>query len=180
MTTKSLSIKARGAASAVLVAVCAMGTLMPGPARADPVPGQAIDIPAVRLIDGRTLPAGYFKGQPVVIEYWASWCPFCARQNPYLQKLTVLAREKGLRILTVSIDRADTDARDYVRKHHYTFPVAMDTPELRRVFGKRRVIPQIFVVAADGRLAESIPGEMFEEDVLDLIKYAPGRAPSRH
>src|SRR3546814_13498972 len=127
-------------AAVSVAAVLGVGFVAPGSAQTAPVVGQAVDIPAVTLIDGRTLPSGYFKGKPVVIEYWASWCPFCARQNPYLQKLSVLAREKGLEILTVSIDRVDADAKSYVRKHHYTFPVAMETPALRRVFGKRREI----------------------------------------
>jgi len=185
--------RAGRAAASLLAAAFAAGSCLAGPARAapaaaqgesvvkqagparqaEPVVGQKVDIPAVTLLDGRTLPQGYFKGKPVVIEYWASWCPFCARQNPYVQKLTMQARDTGLEILTVSIDKHVDDARAYIDKHHYSFPVAMDTPALRQVFGKRRVIPQIFVVKADGQLAESIPGEMFEEDVLDLLKYAP-------
>lgn len=165
-------------AAVIAAGMFAIGCSPSRAAPAEPAVGQRIDIPAVTLLDGRTLPAGYFKGKPVVVEYWASWCPFCARQNPYVQKLTEKAKNTGLEILTVSIDRVDGDARSYVRKHRYTFPVAMETPELRKVFGKRRVIPQIFVVDASGRLVEAIPGEMFEEDVLELIKYAPAGSPA--
>lgn len=149
------------------------GVAQTEPAQTEPVAGDMITLPAVTLIDGRKIPEGYYQGKPVVIEYWASWCPFCARQNPYVQKLVALAGQKGLEILTISIDRHESDVHDYIEKHHYTFPVAMETPELIKVFGRRKVIPQIFVVTADGTLAESIPGEMFEEDVLELIKYAP-------
>lgn len=157
-------------------AVIATTGLLPATAvRAEPAAGSTVKLPALTLLDGRRLPADYFHGKPLIIEYWASWCPFCARQNPYLQKLVPLARSKGLEILTVSIDRKESAARDYVSKHAYTFPVTMETPELRDIFGKRKVIPQIFVIKADGKLAEVIPGEMFEEDVLDLIKYAPGK-----
>jgi thiol-disulfide isomerase/thioredoxin len=157
-------------------AVIAATGLLPATAvRAEPAVGSTVKLPALTLLDGRHLPAGYFQGKPLIVEYWASWCPFCARQNPYVQKLVPLARSKGLEILTVSIDRKESAARDYVRKHAYTFPVTMETPELRGIFGKRKVIPQIFVIKADGKIAEVIPGEMFEEDVLDLIKYAPGK-----
>jgi thiol-disulfide isomerase/thioredoxin len=156
-------------------AIAAAGLLPAAAAQAEPVVGAAVKLPALTLLDGRRLPAGYFQGKPLIVEYWASWCPFCARQNPYVQKLVPLARSKGLEILTVSIDRKESAARDYVRKHAYTFPVTMETPELRGIFGKRKVIPQIFVIKADGKIAEIIPGEMFEEDVLDLIKYAPGK-----
>ncbi|HLR13712.1 MAG TPA: TlpA family protein disulfide reductase, partial [Burkholderiaceae bacterium] len=67
----------------------------------------------------------------------------------------------------------ESDARNYLDEHGYTFPVTMETPELLEVFGKRRVIPMVFVITPDGKVAEAIPGEMFEEDVLELINYAP-------
>ncbi len=154
----------------------AAGIALAAPVQAAVKPGDYVALPEIRLLDGKVLPEGYFKGKPVIIEYWASWCPFCARQNPYMQKLWEQAQDKGLEILTVSIDRVDQDAADYLRKHGYTFPVAMETEALRAVLGKRKVIPDIFVIKADGQVAEVIPGEMFEEDVLDLIKYVPVRA----
>lgn len=139
--------------------------------------GDHVALPEVRLFDGRVLPDGYFEDKPVIVEFWASWCPFCARQNPYIQKLWLLAKEQGLEVLTISIDRVEADAVNYMAKHHYTFPAAMESDALRAVFGKRKVVPEIFVIRADGHVAEVIPGEMFEEDVLDLIKYAPSGKP---
>lgn len=139
--------------------------------------GDPVTLPEVRLLDGQVLPEGYFEGKPVIVEFWASWCPFCARQNPYIQKLWLLAKDQGLEVLTISIDRVEADAVDYVAKHQYTFPAAMESDALRAVFGKRKVVPEIFVIKADGHVTEVIPGEMFEEDVLDLIKYAPSNKP---
>ncbi|MGS1109796.1 TlpA family protein disulfide reductase [Achromobacter anxifer] len=145
-------------------------------AQAPPKVGDQLVMPDVQLLDGTRLSAADFAGKPLVVEYWASWCPYCARQNPHLQKLTEAARGKGLRILTVSIDKDEQAARDYVAKHGYTFGVAMDNEALRAVFGKRRVIPEIFVLDANGKLLEAIPGEMFEEDVLELLRHATPRS----
>lgn len=138
-----------------------------------PVAGDTVTLPEITLLDGTRLPAGYYQGKPLIIEYWASWCPFCARQNPYFQQLYDQARTQGLEILTISIDRKESEAREYIAQNKYTFPSAMQTPEILAVMGKRRVIPKVFVVGADGKVVEVIPGEMFEEDVLELIKYAP-------
>lgn len=145
-------------------------------AQAPPKVGDKLVMPEVLLLDGTRLSAADFAGKPLVIEYWASWCPYCARQNPHLQKLTDAARDKGLRVLTVSIDKDEQAARDYIAKHGYTFGVAMDSEALRAVFGKRRVIPEVFVLDASGKLVEDIPGEMFEEDVLELLRHAPPRS----
>ncbi|NMK47841.1 TlpA disulfide reductase family protein [Achromobacter sp. Bel] len=160
-------------AAGVLAAAAAQAQ---APASAPPKVGDKLVMPDVQLLDGTRLSAADFAGKPLVIEYWASWCPYCARQNPHLQKLTEAARDKGLRILTVSIDRDEQAARDYIAKHGYTFGVAMDNEALRAVFGKRRVIPEIFVLDASGKLVEDIPGEMFEEDVLELLRHAPPRS----
>jgi|SRR5690554_5876221 len=143
-----------------------------GVAQATPVKGDVVSIPALTLIDGQHKPEGYYDGKPVIIQYWASWCPFCARQNPYLQRLSENAQGTDLEVLSISIDRQEADARQYLQDKHYTFPAAMETPELIETFGKRRVIPEIFVITSEGKIAEVIPGEMFEEDVLELIKYA--------
>ncbi|MYN13109.1 redoxin family protein [Pusillimonas sp. TS35] len=166
-----------GWSASVPALVLALGvSLVTAPAWAAVTVGDQVTLPEIRLIDGTVLPTGHFKGKPVIVEYWASWCPYCARQNPYMQKLWQAAQGSGLEILTVSIDRVDKDAADYMGKHAYTFPVAMETPALRAVLGKVKVIPNIYVIEADGRVAEVIPGEMFEEDVLGLIKYAPRTA----
>ncbi|MBO1018167.1 TlpA family protein disulfide reductase [Achromobacter sp. SD115] len=145
-------------------------------AQAPPKVGDKLVMPDVQLLDGTRLSAADLAGKPLVVEYWASWCPYCARQNPHLQKLTDAASGKGLRILTVSIDKDEQAARDYIAKHGYTFGVAMDSEALRAVFGKRRVIPEIFVLDANGKLLEAIPGEMFEEDVLELLRHATPRS----
>jgi thiol-disulfide isomerase/thioredoxin len=53
-----------------------------------PEVGDVIHLPDVKLLDGRTVPASQWAGKPLVVEIWASWCPFCALQNPRLQACT--------------------------------------------------------------------------------------------
>lgn len=157
---------------AFLVALClAVAAARPLLAHAVEV-GDTLALPALTLLDGRTLPAGYFRGKTVVLEYWASWCPFCAQQNPHLQKLYDATRGKPLEIITVSIDAHEQDARDYLRKHAYTFPAAMDNGALQQAIGKRRGLPELYVIGRDGKVLRKEVGEMFGEDVAALAAYA--------
>jgi thiol-disulfide isomerase/thioredoxin len=140
------------------------------------VPSRADDMALIRwsdiqLVDGRTLKAADLAGRPVVVEFWASWCPFCAKQNPFLEKLH---REAGdsLRVLTFSIDRTEQAARDYLANHGYTFPAAMAGAQSEKWFGKRRGLPIVHVVDARGRIVFTEIGEMFEEDVAALMRFA--------
>lgn len=134
--------------------------------------GDAISLPALTLLDGRTLPAGYFKGKTVLIEYWASWCPFCAQQNPHLQKLYDATRGKGLEIVAISIDQYPQDAVNYLKRHRYTFPAAMDSAALQQAMGKRQGLPELYVIGRDGKVLRKEVGEMFGEDVAALASYA--------
>jgi thiol-disulfide isomerase/thioredoxin len=131
----------------------------------------------ITLLDGRTLPAKELARKVVVVEIWASWCPFCARQNPHLQKLHEATRDTDLQILTFTIDERPADAVKYLKAHGYTFPAAVATPQVEAWFGRRRSLPELYVVDANGRIVQREPGEMFPEDVAALARYARARAP---
>ena len=126
----------------------------------------------VTLLDGRVLPATALKGRVVVVETWASWCPFCARQNPHFQELYATHAGRGLEFLTFSIDRDPAKARAYMVEHRYTFPAAMATARSERWFGPRRGLPEVHVVDPGGRIVFMEAQEMFPEDVRALARFS--------
>jgi thiol-disulfide isomerase/thioredoxin len=134
--------------------------------------GDRIKWRDVTLLDGRTLAASALTGRVVVVEIWASWCPFCAQQNPLLQQLYEAQRGRGLNFLTFSIDREPALARAYMTKHRYTFPAAMATAQSEKWFGPREGLPELYVVDRDGRIAFKEAKEMFPEDVRALARFA--------
>ena len=138
-----------------------------------PQVGDSVELPDITLIDGRHRSAGHYQGKPMVVQYWAVWCPYCARQNPHLQQLWEQAEARGLEVLTISLDQDVAEVRHHMAERNYTFPVTMQDQNLLDVFGKPGVVPKLYVIDARGRIAEIIPGEMFPADVLGLLKYAP-------
>jgi len=136
--------------------------------------GSRVDWSDIKLLDGRTLRADDLRERVVVLQMWASWCPFCALQNPHLQKLADANRARGMIVLAVSIDRTEQAARDYVKKNGYTFDVAMQTPQFEQWLGKRRSLPETFVVDASGKVVFSQRGEMFGDDIAALARFAAG------
>ncbi len=127
----------------------------------------------VVLLDGTTLPASRLVGRPVVVELWASWCPFCKNQNPRLEALWRDHGGRGLEFVTFSIDKDPAKARAYMAQHGYTFPAAMADAEVMRTFGARKGLPLLYVVGADGRVVQVEPSEMFDEDVHALARPRP-------
>lgn len=134
--------------------------------------GDTVRLPAVTLLDGRTVAPDTWQGKPLVIEIWASWCPFCAMQNPRLQKLYAATRNTPLQVLTISIDASADIARDYIAKRGYTFPATMDSPALKSALGKRKGLPELYVIDRHGKVVQKEVGEMLEDEVAALAQYA--------
>ncbi len=126
----------------------------------------------VQLLDGRVLSAKTLRDNAVVVQIWASWCPFCGAQNPHVQKLYDAYRGRGLTVLAFSIDRTEQAAKDYLAQRGYTFNVAMHTPQVDRWFGKRRSLPETYVVDRQGNVVFTHRGEMFPEDIAALARFA--------
>jgi thiol-disulfide isomerase/thioredoxin len=139
------------------------------PVAADEAPIRWKDI---TLVDGRVLRAADLQRQTVVVEMWASWCPFCAKQNPHIQKLHEAGRDRGLLVLSFTLDKTPQAARDYMDKHGYTFAAALAGPQVEQWFGKRRTLPEVYVVDPSGKVVFREEGEMFPEDIAALIRFA--------
>ena len=135
--------------------------------------GNQIDWTEIALLDGRTMATTELRGRAVIVQIWASWCPFCALQNPHVQKLYDAWRDRGLQVVAFSIDKTDQAAKDYLKKNGYTFPVAMHSPQVDRWFGPHRTLPETYVVDASGRIVFVHRGEMFAEDIAALARFAP-------
>ncbi len=142
---------------------CAAAPALAAPA----APGDLVQWPAVTLLDGtRWTPA---QGRAQVVVFWSVTCPFCKRHNAHVEKLYRATGDGGPQVLSVSRDRDVAAVRRYLAANGYTFPVSMDQDALGAVLAARRVIPLTVLVDRQGRLKQSIPGEMFEEDVMELL-----------
>jgi len=132
--------------------------------------GDVVALPPLTLLDGRLLNPATLRGKVVVLEFWASWCPFCTRQNPHIEALYRAHRSRGLEVLAISIDKTQKAAADYLKSRGYTFLAAMLNPGYERIFRLRLGLPQTYVIDREGRLALVEMGEMFEEDIGDIAK----------
>ena len=75
-------------------------------------------------------------------------------------------------MLGAALDREVAPVEAYLARQGYTFPVTMDAGPLRAVLTARRSYPVTCVIDRQGVLREVIPGEMAEEDVMELVKWA--------
>ncbi len=133
--------------------------------------GSPLRVPEVSLFDGSHFAAGQADGKVLVIYWWASWCPFCAEQSPYMEKLWLSQRSHGLQMLALSIDRKRDDATQYLKKKGYTFPAALVTPEIARVIPKPKGLPVTLVRGRDGTVLQAEKGQLFPEDIAQFSRW---------
>jgi thiol-disulfide isomerase/thioredoxin len=136
--------------------------------------GEPVAWPGVTLLDGRALGPAQWQGQVGVVVFWSTTCPFCRRHNQHIEKLQQAARAAGapLRVLGVARDRDAEAVRRYALNPGYSFDITQDVAPLAAALAPRNLIPQTAVVGRDGRLVQVLPGEMFEEDVMELLDLA--------
>ena len=148
----------------------ASATLLAGPAAAAWDQGEVVHLPPLALLDGSAFDPAVLKGKVVMLEFWATWCPFCAKQNPHMEALHRAHQARGLEILAVSIDKSAKAAADYMRAKGYSFRAGMLNPAYERIYRLRRALPQVYVIGRDSRVARIDLGEMFEEDIRDIAR----------
>jgi thiol-disulfide isomerase/thioredoxin len=134
--------------------------------------GDYLPLGKIQSIQGETFTPEHWDKKNTVIQVWATWCSYCRTQNKYLQQLRQKVPAEQLNIITISIDRRAESVRDYMDRNQYTFPVVMMTPELSKAIGKRRGVPEVYVINPQGRVIQKDYGLMVDLDFFDLARYA--------
>ena len=116
--------------------------------------------PDVQLVaaDGASAPLSSYRGKPVLLDFWATWCKFCIENLPKLAELAKEAAPKGLVLLSVDEDSDEQKATDFLAEHHYTWPNTHDDFSILDVFN-RGGIPLAVLIDAQGTIVYYGSGE---------------------
>jgi thiol-disulfide isomerase/thioredoxin len=134
--------------------------------------GDYLPLGQIQSIQGETFTPEHWAKRNTIVQVWATWCSYCRTQNKYIQQLRQKIPADQLNIVTISIDRRVEPVKDYIERNQYTFPVVMMTPELAKAIGKRRGVPELYVVNPQGRVIQKDFGLMVDLDLMDLARYA--------
>jgi thiol-disulfide isomerase/thioredoxin len=154
-----------------LMLVAVLLAFAPLPVKAIEV-GDHLPLGQLQSIQGETFTSEHWAKRNTIVQVWATWCSYCRTQNKYLQQLRQKAPAEQLNIVTISIDRRVESVKDYMERNQYTFPVVMMTPELAKAIGRRRGVPELYVVNPQGRVIQKDFGLMVDLDLIELARYA--------
>lgn len=117
--------------------------------------------------DGKVVQLSDFKGKPVVVNFWATWCPNCKAALPTFQKQYEELGDK-VHFLMVNMTTSQGEsleaAQEFVKNSGYTFPVYFD--EQGSAFSAYAVtsLPGTLFIDSDGYLMNAVPGPLSQEE----------------
>ncbi len=161
-----------------LLLICGAGWIwISRPAANDMIGGQQT-IPHVgfqapdfelETLDGTTVHLSDFRGQAVIINLWATWCPPCRAEMPALQKVYKEHQAKVAVLAINATNQDDLDAvQEFTQSNDLTFPILLDKSGVVTKLYQLRSLPTSFFVDPTGVIQEVVIGGPMAEALLRI------------
>jgi len=170
--------KTNGVKAAILIVILggtAYFALRQRPARPLAIGDSAPDFSVPALPSG-SLALKNYRGQIVVLNLWATWCPPCVEETPSLVRFAEKMRNQGVIVLGVSVDEDPKALHDFIQDNHIPYPVGRDPDRsLSARYGTLQ-FPETYILDRRGLVAEKVVGATDWDDpriqsfVLDLAR----------
>ncbi len=120
------------------------------------------------LIDGTPFDSDTYKGRPVLIHFWGTWCPVCRQEAP-----NIAAVARRYPVLTIAVNsRSDEHIRAWLRDHAIDYPVLNDPSGRWAARFKVSVYPTNFIYDTSGKLKFTEVGYSTTAGLLARMKMA--------
>ena len=163
----------------LMIGVIVLGTVwilashVPAPvagASAPPSPQIGFTAPDFTLdtLDGETITLSELRGQPVLINLWASWCPPCRAEMPALDEVYRQYRDDGFVVLAVNTTYQDSEegARDFAGAYSLSFPILLDRDGAVSQRYRLQALPTSYFVGRDGIIRDIVIGGPMNEALI--------------
>jgi cytochrome c biogenesis protein CcmG/thiol:disulfide interchange protein DsbE len=125
-------------------------------------------------LDGRCIDLSSYRGRPVVVNFWASWCHPCRQEFPLLRAARTRHRADGLVMLGVVHQDIADDARQFAGDEQATWPMLFDGHNTVSAEYGVKPIPQTFFIRRDGTISARVFGlsseRQLERELARIIK----------
>lgn len=140
--------------------------LAPGPATADAALFWNRSLPTP---DGAPLDGASLRGAPLLVNFWATWCPPCVKELPEIDRFHATVRAEGWKVLGLAID-APTPVRDFLARRPLGFPIVLagleGTQWSRELGNAQGGLPFTVLFDRHGRLVQRKLGETNFDELM--------------
>ncbi len=127
-------------------------------------------------VDGEGIDLSALKGEVVLLNFWATWCPPCVEEIPSLGRLARRMAGRPFRVISVDVGETEQTVRDFLKKVPAEFPVMLDAAGSTINPWNIRAFPTSFVIDKKGRLRYGYFGglEWDSDEVVAVIEGVLG------
>jgi peroxiredoxin len=165
--TRNESMKIRSVIPGLVFSVFAAGSLAASGMTGQPAPDFAL-----KSSSGENLRLSEYRGDVVMINFWATWCGPCRQEMPLLDELYSRYQRVGFNLLGVNIDDDSSRAMDMIDELGVSFPVLFDSSkEVSRLY-QVDAMPVTIIVDRDGNVRHVHQGYKpgYEQQYLDQVR----------
>lgn len=124
--------------------------------------------------NGKEVKLSDFKGNVILVNFWATWCPPCRKELPSLSQISSELKDRGFKLVGVSVDENQSTVDNFLRSTPLSYTVVHENGILFEKYmsatgGRENVIPQTYIIDKNGRIVETIIGSRSKQDFLSAI-----------
>ena len=146
------------------------------------VQADAIPAPEVTFkdLDGKDVPLSSYRGQVVLVNFWATWCDPCYVEIPWLIEMQQKYGAKGFTVLGIAMDDEGKSAvAPFLAKERFNvngqkfpmnYPIVLGNDEVATKFGGLLGYPTSFLISKDGKEIKKIQGLISYEEITKAIE----------
>lgn len=141
-------------------------------------PAAPKSLPAITLpdMDDKPRKLSEWRGRPLLINFWATWCEPCRREIPLLRQLRAEHSKSGLEVLGIAVDFRDA-VRGYADQAGIDYPVLIAEKDATapQAFGVGMGLPTTVFADREGRIVAMHVGELHPDQAQRLVALALGK-----
>jgi peroxiredoxin len=143
-------------------------TLLGPPGQRPPSPQAGFPAPDFSLsnLDGQNSRLAEWRGQPLVLNFWATWCPPCRAEMPALQAAAQAYRRQGVRVLGINQAEEPAQVVGFMQTLGLDFPVLLDRDAAVSQLYRVRSLPTTFFIDREGVIREIVIGGPMSQALL--------------
>lgn len=145
-----------------------------------PTQSKEINQPApnftLKSIAGSNLKLSEYRGQVILLNFWASWCGPCRQEMPILESLHNRYKDLGFTVLGVNVEKDPSKAQEYLKEVSVTFPILLDTQNSTSELYNVEAMPTTVIIDRDGNMRYLHKGyksgfeDKYEQEIKVLIR----------